>query len=271
MSDVTASSDKVAGKIVQLPCGLGPDSEGKVHREAEIVAMTGLVRKNIARPDVRQSPSKVIDVILLACLRRVGPVTKMDRRTLDKLLAGDRDFLVLEIRKFSMGNKITSVVRCGACNEKVDITYNLDSVPVTRIPDSGGDIEVVSGERIFTVSYTPEGVGEPVTVRFRFPSGGDQSEASSLGNKNPIEANYRMYYRCLVDWNGKRPSELSPTLFEDQPLPVLDAIDKEFMRRLPGPQFGETVPCALCGADNTIDLSASDFFFPLAKGRRQIG
>lgn len=258
---------EVATKTVQLPCGLGPDKDGKIHRDAEIASMTGMVRKNIARPEVRQNGSKVIDAILLACLRRVGPISKIDRRLLDKMLNGDREFLLLEIRKASLTSKVHATITCGSCNQKVDITYSLDGIPVTTLPDS--DKETVNGERTFLVDWMSADERHSVKARFRYPNGADQMDVAQMMGRNPVEANYRMYYRCLIEWDGKPVDQILPNIFEVQPLPVLDAVDREFRNSMPGPQLDQEVTCPLCGADNDLDLRASDFLFPLARGKGQ--
>ena len=80
---------KVPGTRVELPCGLFRD--GKAERDAEIVPMTGRVRTTIARPDVRRNGAKIVDAVLLACVREIGG-RRVDRQVLDDLLIGDRDF-----------------------------------------------------------------------------------------------------------------------------------------------------------------------------------
>ncbi|MBI4568973.1 MAG: hypothetical protein HY719_11320 [Planctomycetes bacterium] len=77
---------KEPGTQVELPCGIFRD--GKAQREAKIVPMTGRVRKNIARPDVRKNGAKIIDAVLLACVREIGG-RRVDRQVLDELLIGD--------------------------------------------------------------------------------------------------------------------------------------------------------------------------------------
>lgn len=261
--------EQVATKTLQLPCGLGPDKEGRIQREAEIAPMTGLVRKNIARPEIRSNFGKVVDAVLLPCLKRVGTIEKVDRRVLDKLLTGDRDFLLLEIRKLSLNEKVRATMKCGACNEKVDITFDLTKVPVRRLPDKGDGIEIVGTERVFTIDWTFVDERASFTAKFRFPNGADQIEAAQLSTRNPVEANYKMYGRCLHEWNGQPATQVSPTLFDDLPLPILDQIDRAFRERMPGPDLDQPVTCALCGEDNRLDLSTSDFLFPAARERTQ--
>jgi len=259
--------EQAASKTLQLPCGLGPDKEGKVHREAEIIPMTGLVRKNIARPEVRQNLAKIVDVVLLACLKKIGPMDRIDRRVLDKLLIGDRDQLLVEIRRLSLGDVIHSTIVCGSCNQKSDITFHLDRLTVRTLPDKGDGIEVVNGERVFTIDQMTEDERYTIKGKFRFPNGSDQTTLGATVSKNPVEAAYQMYMRCLVEWDGQPVEKVSGTLFEDSPLPVVDAVDAEFRKRMPGPDLDQKAICSLCGAENEMDLRASDFLFPQVRGK----
>jgi len=260
-------SDSMVAKSIQLPCGLGPDKDGKVHRDAEIIPMTGLVRKNIARPEVRQNVAKIVDVILLACLKKVGPLDRIDRRVLDKLLVGDRDFLLLEIRKLSLGDSVRSTIQCGSCNEKSDITFHLDRLPCRTLADKGEGIEEQNGERLFVMDWMSADEKHSIKAKFRFPNGADQMVMAGNMHKNPVEAVYQMYYRCLVEWDGKPVEKVPATLFDDLALPVVDAVDAEFRKRMPGPDLDQKAVCSLCGAENDLDLRASDFLFPQARGR----
>lgn len=260
MTDVTAG----LSKLIQLPCGLGPDDQGRIHREAEILPMTGAVRKNIARPDVRQSPSKVIDVVLLAGVKRIGSLPRIDRNVLNDLLAGDRDFLMLEIRKLSLGAEVTSTITCGECDQKVDIRFDLNKIPSASIPEK---CEVVNGKRVFTIEIPYQ--GKTIKAVFRYPNGSDQAAVST--SKNPIESNYTLYYRCLLEWNGVSVEQCSPVLFDDMPLTALDVVEDEFRNKMPGPVLSQAMICPLCGAETPLNLGASDFLFRSAKARMSTG
>lgn len=252
-----------ATKIVLLPCGLGPDKDGKIYRDAEIAPMTGLVRKNIARPEIRQSPVRVLDTILLACLKRIGPFDRTDRRTLDKLLMGDKDFLLLEIRKLSFSSSIlTSTATCGECKEKVDLKIDIDKLPTIPMPEN---TPIENGERVFTVEFEHGGTAN--SAKFRFPNGTDQAAVAQVIFKNPVEGQYLLWQRCLVEWEGQPIEKVSPTLFDDLPLPVIDAVDDKFRATVPGPNMRQSVVCPLCGASNRLDLGATDFLFPQARER----
>lgn len=249
-----------AGAVgVVLPCGY-LDKAGKVIRDAEIVAMTGLVRKNIARPETRQNPNKVIDSVLWSCVKRLGENSKISGSVTDRLLAGDRDFLSLKIRELTYGPVINAQMKCSSCNEPLDAKLDVRTIKVRTLPD---DAPVRGEHRVFTVEI-PE---KDIVGVFRYPTGADQAAISATLRKNPVEASYKLYLMCLQEFNGKAINEIRATMFDDMPLPTLDAIDAAFRDQQPGPDMRETIVCGLCGAETPISLEVSDFLFPLPTTR----
>lgn len=248
---------EVPGKIVTLPCGIiGKD--GKVHQDAEIAPMTGLTRKAIARDDVRSNPAKVTDVLLLQCLKRVGPVTLINNRFIAEMLVADRDFLLIEIRRASMGDMVTVNTECEKCSNKIEVKFNLDEISVT--PLKPGTFEMRENLRVFRVQNS----SPPVNALFRFPKGEDQHLIIPFINKNPVEGNYRIYAACLVEWDGK-PGPFGGTFFDSIPVSVLDVIDELLLELQPGPDFTQSVACPVCTSDIEMTFQGSDFLFRLPK------
>jgi len=255
---------KEPGTRIELPCGLFRD--GKAQREAEIVPMTGRVRKNIARPDVRKNGAKIIDAVLLACVREIGG-RRVDRQVLDELLIGDRDFLTLKIREVSLGEVVSAEMHCGGCKEKIDFQVNL--ADIKAFPLAEGDCEVAEDgtTRVFHVDSDKHALH----AVFRFPSGKDQHAIVPLASQNPVEANYRMYGLCLESWNGQK-KPFPPTFIENLPLSTLDFVDAAFASRMPGPELDHEVVCDVCGTANPMSLEVSNFLCPTpqeARKRRQ--
>ena len=256
------SANPIAGvTVVELPCGYLLD--GKLHTSAEIVPMTGMVRKMIARPETRQNPAKVIDTLLLQCVKSIGPVSRVKKDVTDRLFLADREFLVLAIRKASLGNTVTTNLQCESCNAKMTITVDLTrEVPVKKLKDVEHTIE--DGLVVFSIQDDSKGID----VKFRLPIGEDQHALSSLYRKNPIEANYALYQRCIISWNGAPANELDPRLFDTLPLPTIDFIDAAFMEAMPGPDMRVPIDCIECGREMILSMESSDFLFPLPKRER---
>jgi len=255
---------KVPGTRVELPCGLFRD--GKAERDAEIVPMTGRVRTTIARPDVRRNGAKIVDAVLLACVREIGG-RRVDRQVLDDLLIGDRDFLTLKVREISLGEVVSAEMHCGACREKLDIEVNLADLKVFPLKDGDWQASEDGTTRVFRIDLAKE----QVQAVFRYPAGRDQHAILPVARENPVEANYRMYALCLEAWNGRK-KPFPPNFFEGLPLSTLDRLDEAFAARMPGPELAHEVLCEVCGAANPMSLEVSNFLFPTpreARKRRQ--
>jgi hypothetical protein len=248
----------INGTVVRLPCGYLRD--GHLHRDAEIIPMTGLTRKAIAREDTRNNPIKVTDIILSHCLKRIGPHTSITSKLLGDLVIGDRDFLILEIRRVSMGDVITANVECDSCKAKVEVRFNLNEIEMVKMGDEK-DYPIQNGNLTMAVK------GTRFEAVCRFPKGVDQELIMPGAAKNPVAASYGLYVACLLEWNGQKgPFEAS--FFESLPLSDIDEFEEDFMAHQPGPIMKQEASCPQCGASIDFTFRGSDFLFRAPKRGR---
>lgn len=245
---------------VELPCGLM--HEGKTLTDCEIVPMTGLVMKTIARPEVRQSPVNVTDTLLSSCVRRIGSIGSSDTSTIkkqvfQKMFLGDRDFLTLAIRKISKGNIVNAEMTCDSCKEKLDIKIDLADVKTKKLSDIPHRLD---GNMVLVDVKSDD---PKFSAVFRLPTGEDQAAVSMIMRRNPIEANMKLYSRCLREWNGEGVEKFSPTLFDDMVTGMLEKVEREFMEAQPGPDLRQETSCPFCGASLIASMEVSDFLFRL--------
>lgn len=261
MPDASSQTEEsvVTGNPVKLPCGLFRD--GKTVKDATVTAMTGLTRKSIAAENVRTNPAKITDVILLQCLKKVGETGIINNKLINELLLGDRDFLMLEVRRASLGSTITANVECGECNKKIEVKFDLNEIKVKHLEE--GKYEVLDGFRGFRiVSSQPK-----INAFFRFPNGADQAVILPFLQKNPIDANYRLFSLCLMEWNGEK-KKVESSFFERLGVAELDLIDEAFTENQPGPDLTQSVSCPVCTADIEMTFQGSDFLFRQPKKER---
>jgi len=257
------SEDVSVEEAITVNLPVGYLSEGKLLTSAEIIPMTGRVRKMIARPEIRQNPARVIDTLLAECVKSIGTITRPRKSVIEGMFLGDRDFLIMEIRKISLGKDVHSSLQCDACGAKLSLTIDLNrDVPVKRLKDVEATVE---GANVVFVLRDPV---LKVTAKFCLPTGAHQNSIANLYRKNPIEANYALYQSCLLEWNGISSDELQPNLFDSLSLPVIDFIDEHFMDTLPGPDMRVPVNCAECSNEMMVTMESSDFLFRLPKKGR---
>jgi hypothetical protein len=118
--------------------------------------------------------------LLRACLLWLddAPVT-MD--LVRKLLIGDRDYLILQLRRITLGDDFHVVIRCPACENKMDADFRASEVPIGRRPQTAPSYTVNFGDRV---------------VRFRLPTGGDQEALPGTATEADEDA---LLYHCLLD------------------------------------------------------------------------
>jgi len=252
---------------VTLPCGYYDSRTGQVYNTATVVTMTGATRKAVADPQVRQSAARVLDTVLLHCVKTVGPYP-VTQDVVDGMTLPDRDTLVAKIREASMGPLAHVTGDCSECGARgLSVEYDFRTLTFTGPVLDAQDIRDVFGKKFqcFPLNLPKHNV----KAIFRYPVGSDQHKIANIIRKNPIEAMLILMRSTVVEWNGIPVNEVSPLLFEQLPVNVLDDLNVAFRDALPGPDFRAETTCTECGAAVDIDVDASDFIFPLAPKTRR--
>jgi predicted RNA-binding Zn-ribbon protein involved in translation (DUF1610 family) len=172
---------------VQLPGGLVLDDRHRLE-SAELCPLTGRDEEWLATHST--APSAIaVTRILTSCLVRIGD-TKPTEKLVRRLLVGDRDFLILQLRRLTLGDEFHVVFPCTACGNKMDVIFGADRMPVTVRPQTRAEYSIQLG--------LPGNSG--TTVRFRLPCGADQEAVVHL---KPERAADMLLDRCVLETGGK--------------------------------------------------------------------
>jgi hypothetical protein len=171
--------------IVSLPGGLATD-DGQWLRHAELRPLIGSDEDWLIRHPNAPS-AKAVTTLLGRCLlslddRPVGPSTAA------QLLVGDRDYLMLALRRLTLGEDFFAVLVCPACGEKMDASFKSSDVPI-------------EGPPLRTASFTLH-IDDPDRQRditFRLPTGADQQAV--IGEALDT-AGDSLLSRCVLDDGG---------------------------------------------------------------------
>lgn len=216
--------------------------EGSVITDAEVRELTGEDEEALSR---LTSPGKMLVAILDRAVVKVGD-KKPDRSILDGLLSGDRDMLLLAIRRATFGEDVSYTTTCDLCGEVSEFRIDLrKDVPVRALEDQS--------QRSFTVKCR---AGE---VEVALPSGATQRELMQSSDKTIAEINTLLLGGCVVSVDGM-PSMGVGTV---KRLGIMDRerITKEIGERVPGPRLNEVKKeCAKCGGEATLQLSLASLF-----------
>lgn len=216
---------------------------GELIKKAEVRELNGEDEEAISKSG---STAKSLNILLQRGLVKLGDkeATKED---LDALLAGDRDAILVGIRKVTFGKVIPLQIRCQSCSQEQAAEIDLDAdVPVKELKEPIAD-------RVWEVT-TKKGV-----VRLSLPNGITQKKLMDNIDKTSAEINTMLLAGCILSVDGA-PSIGAQTALS-LGLAERTKIIEEILSRNPGPRLGEVKKvCKACGEDIPLPLGLLDLF-----------
>jgi hypothetical protein len=231
---------------VTLPGGY-LDLEGQLHTAAEVRELNGADEEMLSRPEVMKSMARFTQLLLQRGVTRIGPYENPDNKILGSLLIGDRDMLLLAIRRATYGDVLEMQVQCPACSETLDVKHDLaKDVPIKKMDNP------MERSFAFTLNNGEE-------VKALLAVGSDQ-EAILVGNqsKSLAELNTLLLARC-VSRSGGRPLGLDGA----RQMGIQDRRNllTEITGRQPGPQYSKIdLDCGSCGKEFPMVVDLQDLF-----------
>jgi hypothetical protein len=242
-----------AGGNFSLPGGyvLGSDY-ASVRYDAEVRELTGADEEALTK--ARQAGiGKYISTLLSAGAVSVGNESASPL-LLSNLLLGDRDMLLMEIRRATYGDEIVwDQYSCPWCGEEFRLSVTLDEIPVRRLDNPA--------DRIFEVELRK---GRKAHVRL--PVGSDQEAILAVADRlSEPEQNTLLLSRVLISVVEADGTENAVTGNPDfaralgvvDRKSILDAIEN----KQPGPQYnGVKFTHDSCGKEVPVFIQAGDLF-----------
>ena len=178
-------------------------------------------------------PNAVAITELIAACVDPDDLPMPPRQFARQLLIGDRDRLMLELRRITLGDIVAAVYDCPSCGSKMDVTLDLAETPVHGALQTQLAFELtLDGGRI---------------VRFRLPNGGDQEAVAGMAIDDAVNA---LLDRCLIDDGGREWSE------SDR-----QAISDEMERIAPNVEIELDLECPECAHHFSVEFDLASFFF----------
>ena len=228
---------------VALPGGF-ITRDGSLVKYAEVRELNGLDEEAIAKSG---SIGRALNVMLQRGLVSIGsePVSKDD---IEKLLSGDRDAILLGIRRATFGDTVEFTVRCPNCEEILDVTVDVSKdIPMRDLEDP------INGRR-FTYESAKAG-----NIEVSLPMGATQRKLMENTDKTTAELNTILLAGCVASIGGVPSSGASSVLKLN--MADRERIIQEIVKRTPGPRLGEvSTTCEACGEDIPMPLSLADLF-----------
>lgn len=233
---------------VDLPGGLVYGTE--ILETAEVRELTGNDEEALAKA-ASGSLFRYLNTIIELGLVSVGgyPATPAMR---NELLIGDRDTILLGIRKATFGNEIEMPeVICTKCNRLIgDVTIQLDTIPINELEPR--DV------REFKIPLRKSGTFAVV----RLPNGADFMTLGKNDKLSPPEQNTVLLSRCVLSINGQ---SVNGSTVAVNKLGVSDRkkILKFVDNTQPGPRYDKiefTHDDSDCGETTSLGINVMDLF-----------
>lgn len=207
---------------VTVPGGIWADGERR--RDAELRPLRGEDELFLAEEAVSLLPAARVTALLTRCLTRLGPHEPVQEESVRSLAVGDREALLLHLRRISLGERIPCVLVCPDCGEGIDV-----------------DLE--AGELLLPAYEDWAEWHDAGPLRFRLPTGADQEDVAELALDDPGAAASVVLERCVA---GEGAREEVPAL----------------MARLdPQAELELQVECPACGAGFDVLFDTADYVF----------
>lgn len=228
---------------VSLPGGF-IDREGALVKYAEVRELNGIDEEAIAKSG---SIGRALVAMLQRGLVTIGMKTAT-KEDLDNLLSGDRDAILIGIRRVTFGDTVEFQVTCPHCSADLDVTVDLTrDIPYRELEDPIND-------RNFVYDSPKHGL-----VKVSLPTGSTQKKLLENTDKTVAELNTILLAGCVTSINGS-PS-FGATSVLKLGMADREKIISEILKRTPGPRLGEVkTSCEACGEDIPMPLALADLF-----------
>ncbi len=207
---------------VSLPGGLFV--EGERRQDAALRPLTGADEAFlIEEADGLSAPARAT-ALLARCLERLGPFQPVPDDAVRALTAGDREALLLELRRLTFGERLECVLTCPepGCGERMDLDLRVGDLLLEPYADA-----------------RPE--HEAGAVRFRLPTGADLEAAAEAAGDGLDRVERVLLERCVLA--GEPDSRIDDLMAELDPQADLELV----------------VACPACGRELTVVFDAGEF------------
>lgn len=237
------------GDIVTLPGGL-VRKDGVV-KTVEVRELTGEDEESLAKASQSVNPFTFLDRLLRCGVTRIGD--SKDEKLLSQMLIGDREAIILGIRRATYGDDIKVIGWvCPDCNNEADLTFSIDDIPSEKLNDPS-DAE-------FNVNLRKGG-----HAKIRLANGEDQLAVFDKPDLTQAQRETILLSRCVVSITDRSGKEMLmaafPSMSRSMSIPDRHAILKELGTRQPGPKYDQIkFDCDSCNKEQNVTVTIGHLF-----------
>ena len=271
MTEARLREPKSTVGVYELPCGY-VDAAGVLHTEVQLKEITGRDEDMLANEKI--PAGKKMNLLLASCVVRIGTISDKQAvaSIIPEMLIGDRVFLVLAIRRVSIGDDYPYTDTCPSCSKESLMSINLGELDIIKMADPLKrvfDARLPSASAIKEWSNSGEDVPEPEkskptgrTIRFKQLVGKDEEKSTkATGGAEAISTLLGLRILML--------DEKPPTIDDLQNLTMSERSyirDVVFRAGDGGVDTSLDVTCPQCQHEfkRELDITQVGFFFPSA-------
>jgi hypothetical protein len=228
---------------VVLPVGY-TDPAGRIHRRAALRKMRG--HEEALLYDASLTAGRLVTELLRGCLVRLGDVAEPSPEIVSRLYSADRNYLLVELRRFTLGDALPCSYLCPGCGSDVAVVEDLGRIEVRRLD---GERKPESAVVALEDGYQDRDGVRHAEIRLRLPRGDDEELVAETAAKDPLRARDALILRC-IELFGTLPRKALEAygikILRDLTLGDRKRIYRALDTDAPGVDFRRPVRCPAC-------------------------
>jgi hypothetical protein len=242
---------------VQIPGGLWRD--GVCVREAYLRPLCGEDEAFLLEAGESLSGPARVTALLSRCILRVGADENVTPQTVRTLTVGDREALLLHLRRVTYGERLPCLLQCinSACGERMDLELKVAELLLEPYAASREwhEVAVSAAKKTYR-------------MRLRVPNGLDQELVADRAWTNVTDAENLLLQRCVESLSVESaPAEVSsPLTMDEWPAELADEIGQKFGELDPQAEILLSLQCPACERSFTGEFDAGAYLYRELRG-----
>lgn len=214
---------------------------GACCRDVELRELTGGDQLALMEEAASLPHAQWTTEVLRRCLTRLGSGEPITRKAILSLTAGDREALLLHLRRLTAGDRLPCVVTCpsAVCGHALELEL---SVADLLLPPAG----VTTTRHELAIAQA----GVERVVHFRLPTGADQEAAALLARIDPAGAAELLWQRCVESIDPAEGASVSA---------LIEPVSARMAELDAQAELTLNIVCPVCGGTFTTVFDTADY------------
>jgi hypothetical protein len=226
---------------VNLPGGVPVGEEWC--RSAWLRPVTGREEEFLLNEGSQLTAAARLTQLIARCLQRLGPIQPVAVELVRRFSVGDREALLLHIRRLTLGERVSCLLSCPDCGEKIDLDLQIGELLLSPYPYR---------QQIHAADIADSDTS--YRVMFRVPNGEDQEAVAGAAVQSDEAAVELVLRRCVEQVDSVDEKNLS-----DIPSIVLRELPMKMAALDPQAELLLDLTCPECAASFVVPFDAGDY------------